>query len=690
MKAARIARTAPGMATADHQPTTVEVHAQRRPSGWRSGLRHTVGRWSGTNLRPIFAHLGLTAGLAVVAWTSMETVRYRWRSVIESDTHGYLEMAKSFASFQQPRWPDEFSRFNGHVWIDPALPSSLPAAAGDDDTVPHPVPHALSVSPPSAAPQAMAKYPPGWPLCLALGYRMAGLRGAMWVNPLLTIISALAMLLLTRELFGAAAAAICTFAWVTAPMHLMYMTYPLAHSADVAFTLLAFLFSTRWARSHRWGWALPAGLCAGFMPLIRPTSVIVWPALAALFAFLRREQRKSPAAPPVPTPDKSEQPRACRCTTGARRLLGPSGRPWLAAALGFSIPLLFLGIYNQRAFGNAGHTGYHFTGEDRAFDFSWISPRLNACIASTWRGLETPDAFRARWRSIWQDRSQLFNERILALCLAGLVLCGRRAALAVILMLWLIPPLLLYASYYFFVPGRVFYRFLLSGMPAAYLAIGFLFDRKCIRSPPWLQTAIRLGIAVWLIWPPLPYFKYRSAVAAHAANHATPSSHMVSSPLWLAFKQAQTPAPDHGLKFFPANTPAAIYATPPRLWQIGALRSVTPYDANAWTEWRYFEDSSARVLLNSLLPGVWGHTTRIRRIQAEMTAAGGYSAAPRLFREQVENHLSGGRKVYLCVGQLHPLHRWATDNDAWSVNRVAEYPASPGTRRLGIWEITHR
>ena len=95
---------------------------------------------------------------------------------------------------------------------------------------------------------------------------------------MLAIVGVLVFYLLARDLFGNAAAAICTFLWVTSPMVIAYVSYPLGHGPEITFTLLAFYATVRWARTGRMRWAFPAGLCAGFMPLIRPTAVLEWPA----------------------------------------------------------------------------------------------------------------------------------------------------------------------------------------------------------------------------------------------------------------------------------------------------------------------------------------------------------------------------------------------------------------------------
>ena len=58
----------------------------------------------------------------------------------EVDAQGYFLMGQSFAGLKWPRWADDLARFRGHVYVD--------VAPG----------------------QVMAKYPPGYPLLLAIGH----------------------------------------------------------------------------------------------------------------------------------------------------------------------------------------------------------------------------------------------------------------------------------------------------------------------------------------------------------------------------------------------------------------------------------------------------------------------------------------------------------------------------------------
>jgi hypothetical protein len=585
-------------------------------------------------LHALLATVVLAAGLGVVVWFCGQLVAYRWNSIQEVDSQGYIEIAKSFARGQWPRWPDEFSRFRNHVWVDPALPGDgavrRQAVAGDA----LPMPAATERLDDH---RILSKYQPGWPLCLAVGYLLGGAAGAMWVNCILAMLGVLGFYLLARDLFGGTAGAICTFIWVTSPMVIAYVSYPLGHGPEIAFTIWAFYATARWARTGRLGWAWAAGFCGGFMPLIRATTVLIWPALAVLYWVVRAEGAAAAPAAEEPDGDASRPPtgRFARLAdwVGGRRAArrtAPLAYQWCVAGVGALLPLGFLLLYNAHGFGHPLRTGYYLTAEQQAFDLSWLSARLNDWLRTTWSGGADGRWAARRWAAVWQERRYLIEDRFLVLCLLGLLLRVRRAGYGAVVLLWLVPTFVLYVSYYFFLIGPVFYRFVVLTLPGLILAAGLLVGPRLRRSAA-LQLLVLLLFGAW-VWYAPPRFFQRRAEAARGDifdevkfPRYSPQSR---DALVLGFGRSWKAMPTRDLEPWLADGPVAVYARPALQWQTAIYPQVTAYDTEAWHDRSFRRPFNARA---GFIATVWGHVHRARRIHA-LVAPLGESGLQELFR----------------------------------------------------------
>ena len=629
------------------------------PSGLRNGFRKLT------------SGVGLLAGLGVILWSSAQLCTSRWKSIAEVDSQGYIEIAKSLARGQWPLWPDEFSRFTDHVWVDPALP-------GDGEPSGGWAPPARPAQP-GNEPRVTAKYAPGWPLCLAVGYVLGGAHAALWVNPVLGILGLLAFFLLARELFGNPAAAICTFVWAISPMFLPYAIVPLSHGAELTFVLLAFLFTARWARHPRQGWAFGAGFCAGFAVLIRSTEVLSWPALAVLYFALRREHKGGGTPRRTPATWRAwwtERRQAlAQGPRPLRWLRGPAGRPWMAAALGLLLPLGFQLVYGQAVYGHPLRSGYYYTAEQQAFDFGWIHPALNDRIGSTWQGSPAGLWLARRCQLVWTNRNMLLEDRFLILCVLGLLLRALRPGLALAFALWCALPGALYLSYHYFIPNTTFLRFLLPGAAAAVLSIGFLFGRLLNRSA-LLQLLALAGFAFWIGKAP-PRYLVRLQQVQRLERPASPNL-----PSWPSYRldsltsdltRRSRPMPTRDIEPWLMTRATAVYAPALLQWQVALYPRVTAYNLDEWVAMHDALPLSERPLSERRpaceLP--WGHHNRARRIRAEISARGAEGLRP-LFLAQVQRHLDSGTQVLIAVEKQHPVLDWARSNSAWQVECVYE------------------
>ncbi|HEY8665252.1 MAG TPA: glycosyltransferase family 39 protein, partial [Tepidisphaeraceae bacterium] len=306
------------------------------PAWWTSNVVHWLGI--------LFCLLTLLA-------YSDYLLSYRVSYIQEVDSQGYYLMAKSFSHFHNPRWPDDIAKFRGHVFID----------VGNGEV--------------------MTKYSPGWPLLMVPFYWIGGHSAVMWCNTIFGVIAAIAIFLIGLELFNSMAAFICLFLWAFSPMTPAYNAYPLAHCSEVMMTALAILFAIRWGKTGRLCFAGLMGFCMGFMPLIRATTILIWPAIiVAYFVFAHRRRKELAASGSVITAVPAEAGFIRTIASWPARMVKLDWLRmfWRRESLSFwiflvtfAIPTVFLAIFNWHNFGRPWWAGYHFSGEQDAFTFTF-------------------------------------------------------------------------------------------------------------------------------------------------------------------------------------------------------------------------------------------------------------------------------------------------------------------------------
>ncbi|MBN1673098.1 MAG: glycosyltransferase family 39 protein [Kiritimatiellae bacterium] len=388
---------------------------------------------------------GWFCGAAVVIVFAGFLLAYRARFVREVDTQGYYLMAQSFACGRLPVFEEDCFRYVRHVYV--------------------------GVQGGRVAP----KYAPGYPLCLALGYLVGGVRAVFWTNTVLSLLAGLGVWLLARELHGAVTGAVLSALFLFSPQFLAYTVYPLAHAASTAFVLLAFLFAAWWGRTGRAAWAGLACFAAVFAALVRPTNALMWPAVGlAVWGFRGAPGRER----------------------GGRLL---TRRTLIAAGVCSLVPLGVWAAYNWRLFGCPWRTGYALTREQYAFRLGSIGERL---------------------RPLWAARTQLLDDPIWLLGVAGLFYgLARRWRQAVVLVAWFLPVSILYAGYYWFRPEltTAYSRFFLAALPGFLLGAGFL--AADLRRRWWGRAVVLgLGCAGFALAPPSRFLELARRLDGPAWN----------------------------------------------------------------------------------------------------------------------------------------------------------------------------
>jgi hypothetical protein len=560
------------------------------PDGWARWNRRVARLVTWLSFAACVGVLGLFAGLMV---------RQRLTHVPEIDSQGYFLMARSFSRLEWPRWEEDFPRYQDHVWV----------GVGEN--------------------RVTAKYAPGWPLLLAVGYRLGGLEGSFWVNPVAGILAAVFFCLLAWQLFGPVAAAICSFVWLFSPMVPCYSNYLLTHSVDLMFVMLAFLAVVSWARHGGPRWAGVAGFAAGYLPLIRPANVLMWPALALIAIAVAREQRGVAWA---------------SMARGAGRLAGGLGRTprrwWRDPAwaglrrfvLGAVLPLGFLALYNWVSFGAPWRTGYALTDEQQAFQYADLGRRLLVLLAG---------------------RRVFLEDKYWVLVLLGLLWRPGRPWLLAAFLAWFVPMLVVHTGYYFFMPSGPFTRFLVAALPAVVLCIGFLCTGALWRSP-WMQLVLLVAAGAWCRWSPPEFFHFWGELqAGRKYTYDELRADQLLNLTNLLHHMGQRREPVDRVRQLIGNRPAAIYSSDITAWTIGSLPRAINYDLEFW-ESDHFLRPMAPYCARRV---VWGDRRRHARMH-EWAAARGASGVQADLIEHVRADLAAGREVWFAGGFAPMVLGW--------------------------------
>jgi 4-amino-4-deoxy-L-arabinose transferase-like glycosyltransferase len=249
--------------------------------------------WSG----PVFAVLLALSGLAATAWIASDVLEHIPHV---QDSVGYLFQAKTFALGR----------------LSAPLPPVLEAFEQD------------SVLMRNGA--WFSKFPPGYPLVLAVG----ALAGAPWiVSPLAASLTLLLLFCLGRALYGSATALLALLLLLCSPFFLFMSGSMMSHPTGLLLTTLGLLLVTRSVSSDSTWLPILAGISLGWLTASRQLTGLAVTAPALVWLAVRR--------------------------LSCRRSLSPT--LWLA--LGWSWPVLGLLAYNRALTGDPFHNPYELWSE---------------------------------------------------------------------------------------------------------------------------------------------------------------------------------------------------------------------------------------------------------------------------------------------------------------------------------------
>jgi hypothetical protein len=264
-----------------------------------------------------------------------------------------------------------------------------------------------------------SKYPPGFPLLLAVPVWLLGPGAALWVDPLLTSAMLLGMLLLGRRWLGPRWALLPVLAMAVTPLTNQHALGGFAHTAAACLLVWSLYGLARWEAGEGARWAACAGLFLGLIPTARYAEALFVGGVGLVFVLRSRDLRRA---------------------ADADWWRGP-----LAAAIAAAVPLSALAIRNQAAFGAFWRTGYSATQEQTGF--SWAS------LVEHWHSYLV---------GLAEGNAPVFGLAVLGLGMWLASTRDRRRGLLIVALV--VPTTLLYCAYYWRADGMS-QRFLLPIYP---------------------------------------------------------------------------------------------------------------------------------------------------------------------------------------------------------------------------------
>ena len=302
------------------------------------------------------------------------------------------------------------------------------------------------------------KYPIGFPLLVAIGYKLGGVTGAFLVNPIIGCLAVLAAMALTAELAGAGWGIFVGVILAIHPLTVFYSTAALSHISNLACVLAALWCLWRWQSRGGIFWTAGAGIFLGYAVSIRYTDALLGLPVTWIVAFRMRQV--------------------------SRRQLSSE---LFAMVIGGVIALTPLPLFQWAAYGSPLRTGYGLTRESTAF--SWhafqehVGPVLKMMIGVGF-GIPAMSAVAILGLIVW----------IVGLSRRSLA-AGAQWKPVGFLVLWIVPGLLLYTSYYWSSPYPTLYMRLFLGAYAGILVASAATLAAVSQNHRWLQ----ISFAVLLI-----------------------------------------------------------------------------------------------------------------------------------------------------------------------------------------------
>jgi len=459
----------------------------------------------------------------------------------------------------------------------------------------------------------VSKFSPGYPLVLSVVRSLFGDDAVFIVNPVLGGLALIGLFLLFRLWMSTLAALLATGTFSVSLIFLFYAAFPLTHTLDVCVTTWGMYGLWKWSRNPSRGSAIGAGLLCGFAVLVRHVNLLlVLPMLAAVAPCVWQSWR------------------------GRTRL--PRSALLLGAA--YAVPLLVLAAYQWRHFGSPLVSGYSLAGEQGSIHWRYFTNRLPRYVKAMHEFTGWPFLFGA-----------------FALLLTGGLKerCMR--------LLWVLPPLVLYACYYW--EQHWFQwnlRFLLPTL-AVYFGAAFAW----LDQDRWRPFRV-IAVVVF------SYFTIQFSMTMHisparALRDPTAVRETADTRAFLTAVLATLPED------------AAILAEPPAAHYLAARRRYTVYDLNVFN--RAASQARFRPPRNpNQAPRM--QASRVEHFQ-QFYARHSQAELTRMQRQKVETLLADRSRVFFIVDPAHLDREQAMlgSGFTWTILDI-DPPAKP----LAVYEVT--
>lgn len=267
------------------------------------------------------------------------------------------------------------------------------------------------------------KYPPGVCLLVAIVLKIGGAHAVYFISPICMMLGLIAVFLIARRIGGSVAAILGMAMVASSPITLALANNPNSHAIDFCLANFGIFCLIRWWERGAWWRAAAAGMLLGLAVTVRYSEAVLLLPMLLVALFNLRWRRG-----------------------GSYLQVG-------ALVLGWTVPVSIMLLSNHLAMDR--WTGYDATNESGAA-FSL-------------------EHFQNHWELMLRQLAGVGMFLIFPIGILGMVLLlGGAWKVSLLLWLWLVPSVLLYSAYYWYLPADSLtvgsQRFLLTILPP--IAIG--------------------------------------------------------------------------------------------------------------------------------------------------------------------------------------------------------------------------
>jgi len=184
-------------------------------------------------------------------------------------------------------------------------------------------------------------FPPGFPILIAIVYKLFGANPSFLINPILASISLLIFFFLCKNWLSNSWALVATFFLAINPFYNEHALFGDSHTSLIFFFLIALLFLIKAIKSNNCVYAIISGVALGVVPTIRYAEFVLCIVFASYIFWLFYTKKISL-------------------------------RTYISFVIAISIPLIPLAVRNHIAFGNFWITGYSLANTQALFGFNYL------------------------------------------------------------------------------------------------------------------------------------------------------------------------------------------------------------------------------------------------------------------------------------------------------------------------------